>query len=82
MKEAEIHGLWVIEWAIIEELSFLCNKHRRDPLIVAYLLHIHGYCYFYLKYYADLSWGCSGWYMHVDVLILDKHCYALCQLKN
>ena len=23
-----------------------------------------------------------GWYMHVDVLILDKHRYAFCQLKN
>ena len=31
-----------------------------DPSIVVYLLHIHGYYYyFYLKYYADLSWLCS-----------------------
>ena len=37
---------------------------------------------FYLKYYADLSWACSVWYMHVDVLIVDKHHYAFCQLKN
>ena len=25
---------------------------------------------------------CSFWYMHVDVLILDKRRYAFCQLKN
>ena len=23
-----------------------------------------------------------GWYMNVDVLILDKHCYAFCHLEN
>ena len=89
MKETEIHGLWVTEWAIIKELSFLCNKHRRwwsliksfnifvsynisDPSIVVYLLHIHGYYYyFYLNYYADLSWLCSVGTCIVDVLILD-----------
>ena len=89
MMEAEIHHLWVTEWAIIEKLSFLCNKQRRwwslikyfnifvlynisDPLIVAYLLHIHGYYYsFYLKCYVDLSWLYSVGTYIVDVLISD-----------
>ena len=88
MKETEIHSLWVTEWAIIEELLFLCNIHRRwcslikyfnifvlynisDPSIVVYLLHIDGYYYyFYLKYYADLSWLCSVGTCIVSILIL------------
>ena len=53
-----------------------------DPSIVIYLLHIHGYYYFYLKYYADLSWLCSVGTCIVNVLILDLHRPAFCQLKN
>ena len=112
MKESEIHGLWVTEWAIIEELLFLCNIHSggglvhalglnwypgvnwstttrcwcslikyfnifvlsniSDPSIIVYLLHIHGYYYyFYSKYYADLSWLCSVGTCIVSILILD-----------
>ena len=36
MKETEIHRLWVTEWAIIEEMSFLCNKHRRWWSLIKY----------------------------------------------
>ena len=79
MKEAEIQCLWVTEWAIIEEMSFLCNKHRCwwsllkqfYQVCVTYLLHVHVYYYFYLKYYADLNWLCSVGTCIVDVLILD-----------
>ena len=46
------------------------------------MLQIYGYFHFYLKYYADLKWLCSFATCIVDVLILDKHCYAFCHLEN
>ena len=37
MKEAEIHCLWVSEWAIIKEISgFFCTKHRRWWSLIKY----------------------------------------------
>ena len=35
-----------------------------------------------LKYYANFNWVCSVGTCIVDILILDKHRHAFCQLKN
>ena len=64
------------------QFNIFVKYNITDPLIVIYLFHINRYFHFYLKYYADFNWVCLVCTCIVDVLILDKHCYAFCQLKN
>ena len=80
-----MHCLWVTEWAIIEEILFLCNKHRcwwslikKFICVIEVTFQLLLMCsismdiiIFYLKYYANLSWVCSVGTCIVNVLILD-----------
>ena len=48
-----------------------------DHLLSTYLLHFYGYCYFCLKYCADVNWVCSGGTAFIiDDLLLIKRRHA------